>query len=158
MFRPIRPKPLMPTLMDMETPPKQDERRTSLMLGGARTQADRLPGFGGRFCPFSLVSRAFGELHQPAQAVVDRRLGERHTLSQLVQVHLRVGPACPRHVLQSRRESLEPAGPLPLTEGGGLAYRRADGFVDVGRLEVQAAVDLARKLTDDAHVLELHHP
>src|ERR1700716_624282 len=101
MFRPMRPKPLMPTLMDKETPPKQDERRTSPMLGGARTETDGLPARRRRF---AVLGGAFGHLHQPAQAVVDCRFGELHALRELVEVHLGVGAARSRHVQQSERQ------------------------------------------------------
>ena len=60
-----------------------------------------------------------------------------HPLSQLVQVHLRVGPACSRHLLQRKREGVQPTRALQLVDG----TDETPGYRGMGDLDLAVPTD-----------------
>src|SRR5215467_3997180 len=164
MFRPMRPNPLIPTRTDMQHPPNGFARRAEapgnrphLVSARPVERLRQLSSGGGGHARLRVLLGLLGDLHQPAQPVVDRRLGEPQPDGQLGQVPFGVGAARLRDLAQRRRQLDQPAAALELLDGGHLPHRGADRLVDVRGLEVQSAVDLARDLAHYAHVLELHH-
>ena len=89
--------------------------------------------------------------------MVDRRLGQLHTPGQLPQVELRVGGAPPSHLAQRRRQPVELARRVEPFNSRRLPEPGADGLADVGGFEVEPAVHLPAHISNDSHVLELHH-
>src|SRR6266540_5783141 len=92
------------------------------------------------------------QLLQPAEPVVDGRLGELHASGQLAQVELRILAAPARHLSERGGQAIQSASRLEPLDGGRLAEAGADRFADVCGLEVQPAVDLAADLAHDADV------
>src|SRR5690349_1704583 len=102
------------------------------MLGGAASRARRVD-----------LGVASSYLLETAQAVIHRRLRQLHPAGQLAKVQLRVLPSPARHLLEGRGQCLEHTAGFQRVDGRRLPETRPDRLADVGRLEVEAAVDPA---------------
>src|SRR5690242_6180792 len=119
MFRPIRPKPLIPTFIPMRE-----------MLCGAELLLRR-----------PRVTVRLSQVLDAPEAVVDRGLGEVHAPCQLAEVQIRVLAPPASHLAQRRRQLRQRAVGVERLDGRRLAETRADRLADVRRLEVEPAID-----------------
>src|SRR2546427_3711206 len=106
MFRPMRPKPLIPTLVIDPPSPYVRARARPAFRRTARWADVMLGGAARGFRRYAAV-RMFGDLLQTSQSMVHRRLRKLHPIGQLAEVQLRVRAAPARHLAQRRRYSLE---------------------------------------------------
>src|SRR5712691_6152058 len=106
MFRPMRPKPLIPTLV-IRNPStyvralarpafRRTARWADVMLCGAARGIRR----------YAAV-RMLGDLLQAAQPMVHRRLRKLHPLGTLAEAQIGVRAAPPGHLAQCRRQPVE---------------------------------------------------
>src|SRR5712691_148881 len=114
MLRPMRPKPLIPTLV-IGNPSyacagtRIDNRApwADVMLCGAARPIRR-----------SAATGVVGDVLEAAQAVVDRRLRQFHAPGELAEVEIRVGAAPVGHLAQGGRQPVELSGRFePLDRG-----------------------------------------
>src|SRR5438445_11368907 len=125
MFRPMRPKPLIPTLVIDHPSPYVRARARPAFRRTARWADVMLGGAARGFRRYAAV-RMFGDLLQTSQSMVHRRLRKRHPIGQLAEVQLRVRAAPARHIAQCLRESVELAGRFQTLARGRLPRAASD--------------------------------
>src|SRR5712692_1871931 len=103
MLRPMRPKPLIPTLV-IGYPL---DACAGTRIGSRPHGADVMLCGAARAIRRSAATRVVGDVLEAAQAVVDRRLGQFHSPGELAQVKLRVGAAPVGHLAQGGRQPIE---------------------------------------------------
>src|ERR1700682_3439672 len=133
MLRPIRPNPLIPTLVIWTIaplrrggPPRLSGDGPDVMLCGAASWFRRA----------GLYARVRQRL-EPAKTMIDGRLRKLHATCQLAQVELGVVPPPTGHLTQRGRHPVQLAGGLETLDRRRLPETRADRLADVRGLEVE---------------------
>src|SRR6266849_4294492 len=109
MLRPMRPKPLIPTLV-IGNPLIAGYLRARARESAKARWADVMLCGAARAIRRSAATGVVGDVLEAAQAVVDRRLRQFHPPGELAEVELRVGAAPVGHLAQGRRQPVELSG------------------------------------------------
>src|SRR5713226_5895245 len=133
MLRPMRPKPLIPTLV-ISNP---SHACAGTRIGNGPPWAQVMLCGATRPIRRSAATRVVSDVLESAQAVVDRRLRQFHPLGELAEVEPGIGGAPLGHLAQCGRQPVELSGRFEPLDRGGLAKPGTDGLADVGRLEVE---------------------